>query len=290
MAFSERWKSRETSFEYRVNKTGQIYKPIFACDDFDSSVPVELRPYLLKNPMVKFKVTPSVQFVGEPVDWTIADSNSATSTIDSFDVFFNGPGPTDITNGDWAIDPKSGSVVYTSAGEYIPQATVTDILGVTSQTGSVSVEIIDEVQVAFVGTNGSGVYSLPPGGTPVQINTGLSGDFLNVRHLAMPPQYLTLSPGQQHVWIATLGGVAFTTDGGATWATIDPAGLGEPENAWGDSPAPISIDLDCINVAFNTTNPKQVLVMRTVETPDRRVWAYLSNDYGATWSNKGIVL
>ncbi len=290
MPFSDRWKLKSISFEYRVNKTGQNFLPRFFCDDPDSSVPVAQRSYLLKSPAAHFDVQPRVEFLGNSVDWTIANSNSATSTIATFDIFWNGPGPVDIVAGDWAVDPKSGSVTYTAVGEYIPQGTVTDVLNVTSQVGSATVRIIDEVQAAFVGTNGSGVYSLPPGGTPVQINNGLSGDFLNVRHLIMPPQYKTLPPSQQHVWIATLGGVALTVDGGENWTTIDPTGLGSPENGWGDDPAPITTDLDTTNISFSAANPQQVFVMRTTISPELRTWVYKSEDYGATWSNKAVTI
>lgn len=282
----DRYKSLETSFEVRVRK-GLVFKPRFYCDDNSfAALPDNLKPYLRKAPVAKLDVTPRLQFVNTNFSWDISASRSPTGTIDTFSIFFNGS-PTDLVDQDWSVDPKTGTMQYDTVGEYVVEAYVEDTLGVRSQTASVMVQVINQPQPAYIGTTDSGVYVLSPGSDPVQSNTGLTGNHTNVRALHMHPAYKELPIAQQHLWITTEDGVAFSVDGAQNWTPISKATLGTPENAAGDAPAPVTGDLDQIDLAFDPQDDNRVYVLRTTTSP-LRAWLYWTDDYGETWNNEQV--
>lgn len=287
MATWDRYKTLETSFEVRVYK-GLVFKPRFYCDDAPFAAdPDESKPYLRKAPVAKLDVTPRVQFVNQNFTWDISASRSPTSTINTFSVFFNGS-PTDLVDQDWSSDPKSGTMAYDAVGEYVVEAYVEDILGVRSQTNSIMVKVIEDAERAYIGTTDSGVFVLEPGSDPVAANNGLSGDHLKLRALHMHPAYRDLPADQQHIWIATAAGLAYSTDGAQSWTTIAKGVLGTPENAAGDDPAPATSALDQIDLAFDPVDVKRVYVHRTKNTAPKRVWLYWTNDYGTNFSNEQV--
>ncbi len=285
MATWDRYKIvNETSFEVRV-RTGTVWQPRYYCDDNSfQALPDEVKPYLKKAPVCNFDVTPIVQFLGQSFAWDISESQSPTTTLASFDVAFgSAPGTTDLPGQDWAIDPQSGTVTPTALGTYVFQATVTDQLGVTSQTASVEVRVVENAARVYIGTTTGGVYVLDSGGVPTASNSGLSGDHLKLRAIRLHPATAQNQPANQHVWIATANGLAVSTDGAATWTTIAKADLGTPENASADSPAPVTAGLDQIDISFDPLDERRVYVLRTTST---RTWLYYSDDYGTTWSNE----
>lgn len=267
---------------------GGVWKPRFYCDDDSfTALPDSVKPYLRKAPVCKLAVDPLVCLLGESVSWDVGESSSPSSTLDSFNVWFNG-NPTDLTSQDWGVDPDSGSVTYDAVGSYVIEANVTDQLGVVSQTASVEVQVIDgptDFNRAYIGTTDSGLFTLDPGGSPTAANSGLSSGHLNFRSVRLHPAYANLANTQRHLWACTEDGLAYTTNGATIWSTIAKSALGTPENAAADSPPPATADLDQIDIWFDEQDVSRVYVLRTTAT---RAWLYYTTDYGTTWSNEQI--
>lgn len=293
MATWDRYKGAiQTGFDVELS-TGTIFNPRSYCDD-PTLGPVGI--YIAKGPVCHLALDPLTQFVNTNIAWDISASGSATSTIDTFDIDWEGATDIgDIVAGDWSSDPLSGNVQFTTAGVYTVTATVTDLLGQVSSPVKMTVTIVDtlvssdvRVYVGVIGTTNEGVYLLTEAGGMVKISTGLSAGHLNVRPLRLHPFYKSLPGAQQHVWAPTADGAAFSTDGGATWSTISKATLGTPNNDAGDSPAPATADLDQIDIALDPQDPLRVYVVRSITTPNIRTWLYSSDDYGATWDNEQV--
>lgn len=283
----ERYKTTKTGLEVR-SLTGGVINPRSYCDDPTIGT---IGIYITKGPVCKLKMTPVRQFPNTNIAWDISGSGSATGTIDTFDITWGGT--TDIGNlssQDWSSDPQTGNVQYTTVGTYTATATVTDLLGVTSEPCTVEIEIVDDFpdQRLYIGTTDAGVYYRDPGDSDVTAsNTGLTGGDLLLRSLRINPAYSDLPLGQQHLWACNENGVIYTTDGGATWTEISEATLGTPTNTAGDSPAPSASDPDNIDLWFDPTDPDRVYVLRTTST---RTWLYWSDDYGDTWDNEQVVI
>lgn len=277
----ERYTSKVTSLETRSYLGPAFYIRSF-CDDPTGTT------YLSKPPVCKLKLTPRTQFANVNIAWDISGSRSATGTIDTFDIDWGGT--TDI--GDlagqlWASDPKTGNVQYTTVGKWVASATVTDTLGKKSAPCKVEVNIVTRDQRLYIGTTNGGLFILTPTTGPTASNTGLSGNHPNFRALHVHPAYADLQTEQQHLWAATGDGVAYSVDGGANWSVISKTTLGAPENAAADSPAPVTADLDQIDLWFDPANQNVIYLLRTTAT---RTWVYKSGDYGATWTNNQVGL
>lgn len=260
--------------------SGKVWTARAYCDDSSAS-----GIYSNKAPVCKLSLTPSTQYTGQAIAWDISDSMSATSTIDVF--YIDWGGATDIgniSNADWQTDPLSGSVVYDDPGEYTVEAYVVDLLE-TSQHVFITVEIVDPVERVYIGTTDAGVFISDNGSTPAASNTGLSGDDLKLRAIRLNPNTADLPAAQQHVWLATKTGLAYSTDGGANWTKITEATLGNPVNTAADDPAPVTADLDQIDLCFDPQDERRIYLLRTTAT---RAWLYKSDDYGATWSNTQV--
>ena len=242
-----------------------------------------------KPPFVKLSLIPTTQFLGESIAYDISESGSATSTIDTFDIDWGGSTDIgDITAADWATDPLTGDVLYDALGTYTVTASVTDMLGETSETVEITVEIVEPVERVYIGTPDAGVFITDNGSDPADSNSGLSGDDLKLRNIRLNPHYADLPASQQHVWACCLTGVAYSTDGAATWTLISKATLGNPTNAAEDDPAPVTADLDQLDVAFDPQDSSRVYLVRFTVTPEARAWLYVSSNYGETWENEAI--
>ena len=245
--------------------------------------------YSNKSPFVKLSLIPTTQYIGSAIAWDISESGSSTSTIDTFDIDWGGATTEgDIVAGDWAVDPLTGSINYTTLGTYTVTASVTDLLGETSETVEITVEIVEPVERDYIGTPDAGVFITDNGSDPAASNSGLSGDDLKLRNIRLNPHYADLPATQQHVWACCLTGVAYSTDGAATWTLIELADLGEPVNAAADTPAPVTADLDQLDIAFDPQDSSRVYLVRFTVTPEARAWLYVSSNYGETWENFGI--
>lgn len=279
MATWDRYTNKITSFETRSYLGPAFYIRSF-CDDPTGTT------YESKPPVCKLKMTPVVQFAETAIAWDISGSRSATGTIDTFDIEWGGDTDTgDLADQDWSADPKTGDVEYDNTGTYTATATVTDTLGKVSGPAKVTVTIVAREQRVYIGTSDAGVFILTPTAGPDAANIGLTGDWLKLRTLRVHPAYSGQQTERQHLWIATAAGVAYSTDGAATWTQITPADLGAPENAAADDPAPATGDLDQIDITFDPQDDRRVYVLRTTAT---RSWLYYTDDYGATWSNEQV--
>lgn len=271
-----------TGLEIRT-RTGGVFYPRSYCDD-PSIGPVGI--YTGKSPVCKLSLIPVVQFVNTSIAFDISDSRSATSTIDTFDIAWGGTTDIgDLADQAWASDPLTGNVQYTTLGTYTVTASVTDVLGQTSNEVKITVQIVEKEQRVYIGSTDSGVFVMTTTTDPTASNSGLSGTQLNIRALRVHPAYRDLPAGQQHIWIATQDGVSYSTDGAATWTNISKATMGTPTNSAGDDPAPATADLDQIDIGFCVQDTNRIYVLRTTAT---RAWLYYSSDYGTTWSNTQV--
>ena len=280
MATWDRYTSKVTSFEAE-SWLGDPFTIRFFCDDPSGTT------YLTKAPVVKLKLTPTVQFVSTNIAWDISGSVSSTGTIDKFTI--NWGGPTDIgnlSNQSWAGDPKTGNVQYTATGIYQVTATVTDTLGAVSSTQKTTVTITDYVNLnqLYIGTTDDGIYVLTPLEGPTAANTGLTGDNLIIRSARLNPAFKGLEKELHHIWACTKAGVIYSVDGATTWTLVPKSDMGVPTNDAGDSPAPATADLDQIDLSFDPQDDRRVYVLRTTTTT-ARAWIYYTDDYGTTWSN-----
>ena len=66
-------------------------------------------------------------------------------------------------------------------------------------------------------------------------------------------------------------GISYSTNGGVNWANISKATLGTPENAAGDDPAPVTADLDQIDLSFDPQDSRRLYLLRTTASPLRAV-------------------
>jgi len=250
------------------------------CDD-DTVV------YLTKPPICKLDLNPRVQDNNVNIAWNVASSRAPTGTIDKFTIQWGGTTDIgDLINQDWATDPLSGNVQYLVNGRYIVTTTVVDTLGVTSKPcrqvvtiGPVTVDTF-----VYVATTDNGVWLYNQQDDIMMArNNGLTGNFLEVRGLIIHPQTNTLPLNMVTIWIATVGGPAYTLDGGLNWTTIDKNTMGVPKNDAGDDPAPAITALDVIDIMLNPTTPSEVSFLLTDSTD--RVWVYTTTNVGVSWTN-----
>lgn len=132
-------------------------------------------------------------------------------------------------------------------------------------------------EMVFVGSTDSGVFLKNWGQSPTVKNTGLSGTELNIRCLQM-------NPITKDVWICHQAGLAYSSDDGNTWTDVTAADLGDPVNTAGDSPAPVTADLDNIWLSFDESGTAYLL--RTWDSP-QRAWLYTA-DSTLAWSNTQV--
>lgn len=285
MAAWDRWRGAgETGIEGEI-WSGRVFTPRFYCDD--PTVGAAIAIYATKPPVCHLILTPRVQYLGQAIAWDISNSRSATSTISTYDIDWGGATDIgDISGALWTGD-KDGSVVYDALGTYTVEAFVTDVLSKESQHVFITVEIVEPVKRLYIGTVDAGVFVSDNSGTPAASNSGLSGDDLKLRAIRLHPAYAELPAAQQHVWIVTKTGLAYSVDGAATWTKITEATLGTPANTAGDDPAPATGDLDQIDIAFDPQDERRIYLLRTWASP-KRAWIYFSEDYGVSWENYQI--
>lgn len=236
-----------------------------------------------------------MQFINTNIAWDISESDSATGTIDTFDLTFGGGGASDLTAQDWSVDPKTGNVQYTTVGTYTVTLYVTDTGGNRSQAAKQRVDIVDVqgMSKVYISTSNTGIFTYLPGGSPATANTGLSGGDLNVNDGKLNPHYKALAIGQHHYWLANDNGLAYSADGCATYTKITKATLGNPTNTAGDASPPTTTDLDEIQICYDPQDIRRVYVLRLTDSTwnasfDPRAYLYWSNDYGVSFSSTGI--
>jgi hypothetical protein len=271
----ERYAAKETSLEVE-SYIGPAFHIRGFCDDSTQGI------YAAKPPVCKLALDPLTQFVNTDIAWDISASSSATGTVDTFTIDWDGVTDIgDISGASFGVDPETGNVQFTTIGKYTVTAYVVDTLGERSREQLLEIEIVAN-EYAYIGTTDAGLFLIDINGDNSQSNAGLSGGHLNFRALRLNPWYADKEPAERHLWACTADGLAYSIDGGATWTVISKAALGEPVNNAGDSPAPVTADLDQIDLAFSPRDQDTIYVLRSTAT---RVWIYETVDYGATWAN-----
>lgn len=288
MATWDRYLNKETGFEIKAY-VGANFQPRFYCDDSSGGV------YTTKAPAARLKMTPVVQFINTNIAWDVSESVSASGTIDTWDLNFGGGGATNLTAQDWAVDPKTGNVQYTTVGTYTASLTMTDTGGNVSQSAKLTINIVDTIGFAkaYITTSDTGVFTYTAGGSPATANTGVSGGDLNHSSGKLNPHFSTLGAAQHHHWAVSDNGLVYSTDGRATNNTISKATMGNPTNTAGDVSPPTTSDLDEIAVAFDPQDQRRVYVLRLTDSTwnasnDPRAFLYWTDDYGTTWTSFGI--
>jgi hypothetical protein len=289
MATWDRYKTNTTGFETIAQK-GKNFRPRFFCDDATGGV------YTTKAPVAKLKMTPTVQFINTNIAWDVSASRTQSGTIDTFDLTFGGGGASDLTGQDWAVDPKTGNVQYTTVGRYTATLYVTDTLSNRSQPATVTIDIVDiaeGIAKLYIATDDTGIFTYTPGGSPAAANTGLSGGDLNVSSGRLNEHLENFPNDQQHYWQCNDNGLAYSVDGCATYTKVTKATLGDPTNTAGDVSPPDTDDLDEIAVAYDPFDIRRVYLLRVTDATwnasnDPRVFLYWTDDYGVTWSSFGI--
>ena len=242
-------------------------------------------------------MTPTVQLINTNIAWSVSASRSATGTIDTFDLTFGGGGASDLAGQDWSVDPLTGNVQYTTVGQYTATLYVTDTLSNRSQAATLTIDIVDVAGIAkvYIATSDTGIFTYLPGGTPVTANAGLSGGDLNVNSGKLNPNFEGDPVGQQHYWFGNDNGIAFSTDGAATWTEISKAALGDPTNTAGDGSPPDTDDLEEIAMAYDPQDIRRVYCLRVTDATwnasfDPRAYLYWNDNYGkaGNWLSFGI--
>ena len=284
----DRYLNKETGLEIRAF-IGKRFYPKFHCDDPLGGV------YVTKAPVAVLKMTPIVQFINTNIAWDVSKSNSATGTINTFDLTFGGGGASDLTGQLWASAPKTGNVQYTTVGTYTATLKCTDTGGNVSQLAKIEINIVNTVGFgkAYIATSDTGLFTYLPGGTPAVSNTGLTGGNLNFASGRINPHFTHLGNAQHHYWACTDNGLVYSTDGGATWNAISAATLGNPTNTAGDASPPTTSDLDQVAVAFDPQDWQRVYCLRVTDSTwnasnPPRAFLYWSDNYGVSWSSVGI--
>ena len=288
MTVWDRYKTNTTGFEVIAKKGGRWLVRGY-CDDPTGGV------FTTKAPVAKVILTPVVQFINTNIAWDVSQSDSATGTIDTFDLTFGGGGATDLTGQDWSVDPKTGNVQYTTVGQYTVTLYATDTTSERSQAATQQVFIVDiqSINRQYTATDDTGLFAYAPGGTPTAVMTNLSGGDIQFNSGKLNPHFAHLAITAHHWWGATTNGISYTVDGGTTGIAITNATLGDPTNTASDGTPPETADLDNLAVEFDPQDPRRVYLLRATDSTwngsnDPRVFLYWTDDYGATWTSFGI--
>lgn len=291
MATWDRYKQATTGFETK-SFLGDIFTIRSYCDIHGGGV------YDTKEPICKLLVAPLSVFINVDFSWDISQSGSESGTLDTYDIDFDGAtSGGDISSAAWA-GAKTGTNQFTSKGHYTIVASVTDTLGNKSKEVRIPIVAIDgadedsgadddynSLQRVYKGTTDSGCWIVTPTVAPYAANTGLAGDDLKFRDLAIDHETKDLIPSRHFLVAAVKTGVAYSVDGAANWTLISKAALGDPVNTAGDGTPPVTADLDQVGVAFDPKRPTRIYVLRT---KSNRAWLYYSDNNLASWNNVQI--
>lgn len=249
---------------------GPIVSPRFFCCSAGNVTGVE------KEPVAVINITPSVICVNDSISYNGSASYDPDGTVTAYLWNFGDGTPTSTL--------ASGTHQYTAAGTYTVTLKVTDGTGLQ---GSASAQVVVNESLVtdiFLGHKSAGChyqeFDSCSGGTWESRNTGLTGNWLNIRDLKLNPFTKYGPVGTRHVWIATQAGVAMSEDDMVTWTLF--TSMPTPRNEKGDSTAPTVSDLDWYCIAFNPKYGNEVYVLAGTTT---RAWIYRTEDYGDSWDN-----
>jgi len=261
-AITDKLKARQQAVRWKATLK-EVRQFRAYCCDIDSSGIMGVS----KEPVIFADISPSVVCLGEHINWDISNSYAPGSTLTSWSVDFGDDTGT-ASGSTFPSDTTFGAYTYTSIGTYTIEITVEEGLGL-SQTSEVEVTVVECGDGPIVGelwsyasTNGAGVFYIDwaaASPTWVARNTGLEGNALNVRSIAMKPSSRNAAPATHEIWAATQDGVYKTEDGGLSWAKIV---MGTPSNLeFVDSPAAVESELDWHKVVFDPTDETTVYVL-----------------------------
>jgi hypothetical protein len=239
-----------------------------------------------KEPVIRFTLNPNPVCLTASISWSLVNSYAPGSTITAWEVDWDDT----TTDSGVNIATASGTHTYGMTGTYQVEVTITEGLGKT-QTATYEVNVLECGETKVVGswtyasTDGSGVFYINwTEASPdwAAVNGGLSGDALYVRSMVIDPATQHLPYPQHNLWIATLDGVYSTPNSGGEWFKQE---LNEPSNVeFNDTPAATLIDLDFKQVVIFSG----VLYVAATHKTLNRLWIYRSDDYGASWINRGV--
>lgn len=225
---------------------------------------------------ITFNLDNSYVPLGTIATWTIAYGDGAT----------DGPPP--------AFPPGNLFHGYAAAGTYDVRVTVTDTLGNTgSYTAQVLIvdcaadSVLAEYMYLISQTTGPWLRDMNPAvGVPtwVQHATGLAGNWLLGRDIKVDPHRRHLPVAARHVWIATQGGVAKSTDNMVNWTQLY-SFMNDPRDTAADIPPPVKANLDWVTVTFNPLVRDEVYILAHDPVAPVRSFVYFTYDGGVTWDN-----
>jgi hypothetical protein len=279
--FVDRLKGREYAYRLACGVGEIVQFKFFCCDSpYDTSVS--------KAPVVVATIWPNTQCVGVNVTVNIDASYSPLDTITTYRIEWGDGTPDAVPPPAW---PAPGNIVhaYAAAGTYDIKITVTDLSGLTG-TQTYQVLIIDcatdsvlaNYMYALSFTTGPWLRDMTAAVPAwVQCIQNLAGTWLNGRDLKVDPHRRHLPIGTRHVWIATQGGVAKSTDNMDHWMRLYDH-MPEPLNTAGDGVPPTKAGLDWLTITFDPLVKDAVYVLAGTAT---RGWVYWTLDGGVTWLN-----
>lgn len=221
-----------------------------------------------KEPVPIVSIQPNPICVGASVSWNISESYAPGSTLTSWSIDWDDASSD--SGADFPNDTTSGTHIYASADTYDIEVTITEGTGRT-QTSTVQVTVVEcgdgpgSVMTdlwTYISTDGSGAYFIDWDEASPDwegINTGLEGEALEVRHIAIDPATKHLAREKHVLWLATKKAVYKSTNGGSTWAEQE---LGDPSNLeFGDSPAATIDDIEFLKIILHPTDGDTVFVV-----------------------------
>ena len=264
-----RLKTTEMAFDTLVI-AGPIVSPRFFCCTAGNVVGVT------KEPVAVIELTPTVICLGDAMAYDSGSSFDPDGAVASQAWDF-GDGNTSAA--------VSGPHTYTATGTYTVTLTVRDGTGLDGSAYA-RVLVIDcdaEGDIAselFVGHKTAGAFYRSMDGAWAARNTGLTGNWLNIRDLKMSPHYKYGPSTTRHVWIATQAGIAHSEDDMVTW-TLHYADLGDPYNGESGAAQVAKAALDWYCIAFSPYKDEVFILAGTAT----RSWVYWTDDYGITWNS-----
>lgn len=264
-----RLKTTEMAFDTTVI-SGPIVSPRFFCCTAGNVVGVT------KEPVAVITLTPTVICLGDAMAYDGTSSFDPDGAIANY-LWAFGDGNTSVAG--------SGNHTYAATGTYVVTLRVTDGTGLHG-TAIVRVIVIDcdaEGVLAselFVGHKTAGAFYRSMTGAWAARNTGLTGNWLNIRDLKLSPHYKFGPSTTRHAWVATQAGVAHSEDDMVTWA-LHYTDMSDPVISESGGSAVAKADLDWYCIAFSPYKDEVFILAGTAT----RAWIYWTDDYGVTWDS-----
>jgi hypothetical protein len=132
----------------------------------------------------------------------------------------------------------------------------------------------------YLSTAGSGVYFYDFNANAWEHRaSGLEGDALFVRSMALNPDHYGLPDINHELFIATKSGVFTTSNGGRSWSGI---ALPTPE-----TPSATLEDMDYYDLVYGNQDSNKVWVLTSNGSG---VWVYGTTDGGSSWDSRGVTI